>query len=168
MNSVHNTTALIFGGQGSQFTEMGKRIYDSFSEARSVFVLASDVIGYDVATMCFESSQKELNKTIYCQICTFTVEMAIYEVFKKKNIRLNAVAGFSLGEYSALVTHYTLQAKSCAKWGLCPLWKPRTTKQAVCCPLREHTAVCCQQPVSRSVFALCKVWRSTNNGISKR
>ena len=31
-----------------------------------------------------------------------------------------------------------------------PLWKPRTTKQAVCCPLREHTAVCCQQPVSRS------------------
>lgn len=31
-----------------------------------------------------------------------------------------------------------------------PLWKPQTTKQAVCCPLREHTAVCCQQPVSRS------------------
>ena len=40
-----------------------------------------------------------------------------------------------------------------------PLWKPRTTKQAVYCPLWEHTAVCCQQPVSRSVFALCKVWR---------
>ena len=46
------------------------------------------------------------------------------------------------------ITHYTLQAKSCAKGA--PLWKPRTTKQAVCCPLREHTAVCCQQPVSRS------------------
>ena len=67
---------------------MGKRIYDSFSEARSVFVLVSNVVGFDVAM------QKELNKTIYCQICTFTVEMAIYEVFKKKNIRLNAVAGF--------------------------------------------------------------------------
>ena len=47
------------------------------------------------------------------------------------------------------ITHYTLQAKSCAKGGV-PLWKPRTTKQAVCCPLWEHTAVCCQQPVSRS------------------
>ena len=46
------------------------------------------------------------------------------------------------------ITHYTLRAKSCAK-GV-PLWKPRTTKQAVCSPLREHTAVCCQQPVSRS------------------
>lgn len=109
---MHNKTALIFGGQGSQFTGMGKRIYDSFSEARSVFALASDVVGYDVATMCFESSQKELNKTIYCQICTFTVEMAIYEVFKKKNIRLNAVAGFSLGEYSALVAAEIIDIKT--------------------------------------------------------
>ena len=107
-----NTAALVFGGQGSQFTGMGKRIYDSFSEARSVFVLASDVVGYDVATMCFESSQKELNKTIYCQICTFTVELAIYEVFKKKNILLNAVAGFSLGEYSALVAAVVIDIKT--------------------------------------------------------
>ena len=61
------------------------------------------------------------------------------------------------------ITHYTLQAKSCAKEGP-PLWKPQTTKQAVCCPLREHTAVCCQQPVSRSVFALCKVWRAVFKG----
>ena len=49
-----------------------------------------------------------------------------------------------------------------------PLWKPQTTKQAVCCPLREHTAVCCQQPVSRSVFTLCKVWRFSVYGISER
>ena len=63
---VGNKAALVFGGQGSQFPGMGKRNYDAFSEARSVFVLASDVVGYDVAKMCFESSQEELNKTIYC------------------------------------------------------------------------------------------------------
>ena len=45
------------------------------------------------------------------------------------------------------ITHYPLQAKSCAKEQT--PWEPRTTNQAVCCPLREHTAVCCQQPVSR-------------------
>ena len=56
-----NKAALVFGGQGSQFPGMGKRIYGAFSEARSVFV-----VGYDVAKMCFESSQEELNKTIYC------------------------------------------------------------------------------------------------------
>ena len=87
MSSVHNTTALIFGGQGSQFTGMGKRIYDFISEARSVFDLASETVGHDVAKMCFEASHQELNKTIYCQVCTLTVELAIYEVFKKKNIR---------------------------------------------------------------------------------
>ena len=112
INGVDNKAALVFGGQGSQFAGMGKRIYDAFSEARSVFVLASDVVGYDVAKMCFEFSQEELNKTIYCQICTLTVELAIYEVFKKRNIPLNAVAGLSLGEYAALVVAGVTDAKT--------------------------------------------------------
>lgn len=47
-------------------------------------ILASDVVGYDVARMCFESSQNELNKTIYCQICTFTVELAILGGIQKE------------------------------------------------------------------------------------
>lgn len=102
----------MFGGQGSQFTGMGKRIYDFFSEARSVFDLASETVGYDVAKMCFEASQEELNKTIYCQVCTHAVELAIYEAFKKKNIRINAVAGFSLGEYSALVAAGVIDIKT--------------------------------------------------------
>lgn len=56
------------------------------------------------------------------------------------------------------ITHYTLQAKSCAKGGT-PLETP--TRKGGTLPLHgAHTAVCCQQPVSRSVFALCKVWRS--------
>ena len=103
MDSLSNKVALTFGGQGSQFPEMGKAIYEAFSEARSVFVLAADIVGYDVAKMCFEAQQEDLNRTIYCQICTLTVELAIYEVFKKRNISLDAVAGFSLGEYAALV-----------------------------------------------------------------
>ena len=46
------------------------------------------------------------------------------------------------------ITHYTLQAKSCAKWGTAPFGYPHN-KQALC-PCWEHSAVCCQQPVSRS------------------
>lgn len=107
-----NKAALVFGGQGSQFTRMGKAIYDAFSEARSVFVLSSDVVGYDVAKMCFEAQQEELNKTKYCQICTLAVELAIYEVFKKKNILLDAIAGFSLGEYAALVAAGVINIKT--------------------------------------------------------
>ena len=39
-----------------------------------------------------------------------------------------------------------------------PLWKPQTTKQAVCCPFREHTTVCCQQPPFRGLRVVpCKL-----------
>lgn len=100
---MKNKAALVFGGQGSQFTGMGKKTYDSSENARTVFDLASSVVGYDIATMCFEAPQEELNKTIYCQICTLAVELAIYEVFKENNTSFHAVAGFSLGEYAALV-----------------------------------------------------------------
>ena len=100
---LESKAALVFGGQGSQFTGMGKKIYDSSAKARTAFELASSVVGYDVASICFEAPQEELNKTIYCQICTLAVELAIYEVFKEHNIVFHAVAGFSLGEYTALV-----------------------------------------------------------------
>jgi len=111
MNALSNKTALIFGGQGSQYTGMGKRIYDSLLEARNVFDLASDTVGYNVAKICFEASQEVLNKTMYCQICTLAVEMATYEAFKKRNIPINAVAGFSLGEYAALVAAGIIDTK---------------------------------------------------------
>lgn len=100
---MENKAALVFGGQGSQFTGMGIKIYESSVKARAVFELASSVVGYDIAKMCFEAPQEELNKTIYCQICTLTVELAIYEIFNEKNISFHAVAGFSLGEYAALM-----------------------------------------------------------------
>ena len=53
------------------------------------------------------------------------------------------------------ITHYTLQAKSCAKGGT-PL-KPRTTKQAVCCPLREHTAFVVSSPFHGLRVVPCKL-----------
>ena len=111
MNALSNRAALVFGGQGSQYTGMGKRIYDTLSEARDIFDLASDTVGYDVAEKCFEAPQEELNKTMYCQVCTFAVEMAIYEAFKKRNVPINAIAGFSLGEYAALVAAGIIDTK---------------------------------------------------------
>ena len=96
-------TALVFGGQGSQFTGMGQKIFNHSQKARDIFELATSIVGYDVAKMCFEAPQDELNKTVYCQICTLAVELAVYEIFKEQDIRPNAVAGFSLGEYAALV-----------------------------------------------------------------
>ena len=96
-------SAFVFGGQGLQYTGMGQKIYNHSQKARDVFDLASSIVGYDVARMCFAAPQDELNKTIYCQTCTLTIELAIYNVFKEQGIRPDALSGFSLGEYSALV-----------------------------------------------------------------
>ena len=115
MDILYDKAAMVFGGQGSQFTGMGKLIYDSFSEAKSIFLLASEVTGYDVAAICFNAPQYELNKTIYSQVCTLVVELAIYEVFKNKQITLHAVAGFSLGEYAALVIAGVLDIETAFK-----------------------------------------------------
>lgn len=109
---MEDKVALVFGGQGSQYTGMGMRIYKSYEEARAVFELASSVVGYDVAKICFEASQEVLNKTIFCQICTLTVELAIYKIFLERNIPYHIVAGFSLGEYSALVASGILDMRN--------------------------------------------------------
>lgn len=77
--------------------------------------MASSIVGYDVATMCFEAPQKELNKTIYSQICTLTVELALYEVFNECRIRPDALAGFSLGEYVALVASNSINIENAFK-----------------------------------------------------
>ena len=109
---MKNKAALVFGGQGSQFTGMGMKLYETSEKARAVFELSSSLVGYDVAKMCFQASQEELNKTICCQICTLTVELAIYEMFKDKSITFHSTAGLSLGEYAALVASGVIDIKN--------------------------------------------------------
>ena len=75
---------------------------------------------------------------------------------------------FSPPATPAGITHYTLLRKIVCQMGaLPPLETP--TRNGGMLPLHgAHTAVCCQQPVSRSVFAFCKVWRVTIHGIPER
>ena len=108
-------TAFVFGGQGAKFTGMGQKFYTQSKKARNMFELASSIVGYDVAKMCFEAPQDELNKTVYCQICTLAVELAIYEAFKEQGVRPDAVAGFSLGEYAALVASNIISMENAFK-----------------------------------------------------
>jgi len=95
--------AFVFPGQGSQYVGMGKDIYDSFDIARDTFKEASDVIGYDLASLSFNGPEEELNKTSKTQPCILTVSIALYRVLLAKGINPSVVAGHSLGEYSALV-----------------------------------------------------------------
>ncbi len=93
----------VFPGQGSQYVGMGKEMYERYDEAKWVFDRASEILGYDVPSLCFNGPVEELNRTIRTQPCILTVSIAILRVLTAKGLKPSVTAGHSLGEYSALV-----------------------------------------------------------------
>ncbi|HHT9112862.1 MAG TPA: ACP S-malonyltransferase [Candidatus Wunengus sp. YC65] len=98
-------TALLFPGQGAQYSGMGKDFHEQFKEAREIFDKANEVLGFDLASLCFRGKQEELNKTSICQPAILVTSIAILEVLKKNSsIQMEtclAAGGLSLGEYTA-------------------------------------------------------------------
>lgn len=101
-------TAFLFPGQGAQYVGMGKDFYASFKEAREIFEQANAILGFDLAALCFQGKQEELNKTSVCQPAILVNSLAILEVLKTNSAlcgdTCHAAAGLSLGEYTAHVS----------------------------------------------------------------
>jgi [acyl-carrier-protein] S-malonyltransferase len=95
--------AFVFPGQGSQAVGMGQDFYDHDPEARTLFEQAGQVLGYDVATLCLKGPAEQLNLTEYTQPALLTVSAVALRLMDRAGIRPSAVAGHSLGEYTAVV-----------------------------------------------------------------
>lgn len=93
----------VFPGQGSQSVGMGKLLYDAYPSVTSVYDEASSVLGYDVAALCFAGPAERLNLTEFTQPALLVSSMAAFALLEPVGIKPVAVAGHSLGEYSALV-----------------------------------------------------------------
>lgn len=93
----------VFPGQGSQSVGMGKLFHDAYPSVKSVYEEASSVLGYDVAALCFAGPAERLNLTEFTQPALLVSSIAAFTLLEPVGIKPVAVAGHSLGEYTALV-----------------------------------------------------------------
>jgi [acyl-carrier-protein] S-malonyltransferase len=100
-------TAFLFPGQGAQTVGMGKRLVESLPAARRLYDRAAEVLGYDLAKLCFQGPADELDSTVYSQPAIFVTSLAALESLRAESpdvvLSCEATAGLSLGEYTAMV-----------------------------------------------------------------
>jgi [acyl-carrier-protein] S-malonyltransferase len=94
--------AYVFPGQGSQFEGMGKDLYEGSEIAKKWFEKANDVLGFRISDVMFEGTAEDLKQTKVTQPAVF-IHSIVKAKMAGKDFRPDAVAGHSLGEFSALV-----------------------------------------------------------------
>lgn len=94
--------AYVFPGQGSQFSGMGSDLYSSSTEAKELFDMANDILGFDITKVMFEGTDDELKQTKVTQPAIFIHSTILARV--SDHFEPDMVAGHSLGEFSALTS----------------------------------------------------------------
>ena len=94
--------ALVFPGQGAQFQGMGKDLYATNKDAKAIFKLADDILGYKLSDVMFDGTDEDLKETKITQPALFVHSIATLKS-AAPSTGISGVAGHSLGEFSALV-----------------------------------------------------------------
>ncbi|MFY8136791.1 MAG: ACP S-malonyltransferase [Flavobacteriales bacterium] len=99
--------AYVFPGQGSQFTGMGKDLYESSPVAKEMMEKANEILGFRLTDIMFEGSEEDLKQTRVTQPAIF-LHSVVLAACLGDSFQPQMVAGHSLGEFSALVANKTL------------------------------------------------------------
>lgn len=106
--------AYVFPGQGSQFSGMGKDLYENSPLAKQLFEQANDILGFKISDVMFAGTDEELKQTKITQPAIFLHSVILYHT-KQNEAKPDMVAGHSLGEFSALVANKALSFEDALK-----------------------------------------------------
>jgi [acyl-carrier-protein] S-malonyltransferase len=150
--------AYVFPGQGSQFSGMGKNLYEQNETARQLFEKANEILGFRISDIMFEGTDEQLKQTNVTQPAVFIHSVVAYLTMPE--VQPDMVAGHSLGEFSALVANKTLSFEDALK-----LVSIRAKAMQAACEIQPSTMAAVLALADDKVEEICATVSIENNEV---